>query len=320
MRRREFITLLCGTAIAWPIAGRAQQPAAVPRIGMLTTADREPFWGLFVAELGALGYADGRNIALMFRSAEGKSGLLPDLAAELVRLKVDIIVANQTPAVLAAKQATGTIPIVMAGAGDPLGTGLIASFSRPGGNVTGMASATWELTGKTIELIREILPAASRVAVLANAADLFTRTFLGEIELAARVKGIRLQPIQVRGVEEFDAAFAAMEREKANAVIVQPSLPRQRAIDLALKHRLPSVSPTAAFTAAGGLISYSANVRELYAKAAIYVDKILKGQKAADLPVEVSTRFELRINLKTAKALGLVIPPTLLARADEVIE
>ena len=246
--------------------------------------------------------------------------LLPELAAELVRLKVDIIVAAQTPAVHAAKQATSEIPIVMATAGDPVGTGLIASLGRPGGNITGNAATTAELGAKTLEAVREMLPAVRRVAVLANASDPFTRSFLEQIEAGGRTLGIQVQSVMVRTADEFETAFSGMIKERADAVIVQPSLPRKAALELAMRHRLPSVSPTRLFPAEGGLMAYSASQHDMYRRAARYVDRILKGAKPADLPVEEPTKFELVINLKTAKALGITIPPALLARADEVIE
>ena len=318
MRRREFITLLGGAA-AWPLAARAQQPK-LPRIGVLIPANPEPFWSVFRDGLREHGYIEGQNIQFEFRSADGKPNLLRELAAELVRLKVDIIVAHQTPAVTAARQATTEIPIVMAGAGDPVATGLISSLARPGGNITGLSGTTAELGAKTLELIRDMLPSTRRVAVLANAADPFSKPFVEQIELGGRTLGIAIQTIMVRGAEEFDAAFAAMVKERADAVIVQPSLPRKPALDLALKHRLPPISPTRLFPSEGGLMSYSANQNDLYRRAAFYIGRILKGAKPADLPVEQPTRFELVINLKTAKALGLTIPPSVLLRADHVIE
>jgi putative ABC transport system substrate-binding protein len=321
MRRRDFITLLGGAAAAWPLTARAQQPK-LPRIGVLVTSDPEPFWRLFREGLRANGYIEGRNIQFEFRSAERKPDLLRVLAQELVRLKVDIIVASLTPAVIAARQATSEIPIVMVPAGDPVQTGLVSSLARPGGNITGLSSTTAELYVKTLELIREVLPSTRRVAVLANAAiaaDPFAKPFVEQIEEAGRTLGIAIQTIRVRGEEEFDAAFAAMDRERADAVMVQGSLPRKPALDLALKHSLPLMGGQLLIQE-GGLISYSANQNDMYRRAAYYIDRILKGVKPADLPVEQPTRFELVINLKTAKALGLTVPPTLLARADEVIE
>jgi putative tryptophan/tyrosine transport system substrate-binding protein len=321
MKRREFITLLGGAAAAWPLVIRAQQ-SKIPTIGMLVLGSPEPtsFLNAFRQGLQKLGYIDGQNIRLEIRSAEGKASQLPETAAGLVRLKVDIIVAWQTPAVTAAKQATNDIPIVMAGAGDPVGTGLIASLSRPGGHVTGVAGLGPEVGAKNIELIREVMPSAHRVVVLANATDPFTKPYLAQIKLAARAPGIEIQPIMRRPGEEFDAAFDDMRRTQTDAVIIQPSLLRKGAVDLALKHRLPSFSHVRQLPETGGLASYGVDQFDQYRRAARYVDRILKGEKPADLPVEQPVRFELVINLKTAKALGLEVPPTLLARADEVIE
>jgi putative ABC transport system substrate-binding protein len=301
------------------MAARAQQPKR-PRLGVLLVANREPFWSLFQEGLRDLGYVDGQNIDIELRSAEGNLNGLPMLAAELVRLKVDIIIASETPAVQAAKQATSEIPIVMAPSGDPVGTGLIASLARPGGNVTGLSGATAELAGKSLELLREILPSAKRVAALADPTNTFPKPFLEHIHLVALALGIEIQSVMVRSIEEFDAAFSEMTRERMDAVIVQPTLPRKNAIDLALKYRLPSVSGNKVFAEAGGLMSYSASATDRYRGAVVYVDKILKGAKPADLPVQQPTRFELVINLKTAKAIGLEIPPIMLTRADEVIE
>jgi putative ABC transport system substrate-binding protein len=326
MQRREFIALFGSAAVTipWPLAARAQQPK-LAKIGVLIPANPESFrsesiWDVFRDGLSDNGYIEGRNIQFEVRSADGRPGLLPDLAAELVRLKVDMIVAHQTPAVTAASRATQRIPIVMAAAGDPVGTGLIASLARPGGNITGLSGTTTEMGGKILELIREMLPSARRVAVLANAADPFTKPFLGQIQLGGQSLGIAIQVIMIGAAGEFDAAFAAMKNERADAVIVQPSLPRKPAVDLALKHHVPPISPTRQFPGEGGLMSYSAGQHDLYRRAAVYVDRILKGAKPADLPVEQPTRFELVINLKTAKALGIEVPPSLLLRADEVIE
>jgi putative ABC transport system substrate-binding protein len=319
MQRRVFIFALGGAVIAVPHVGGAQ-PAKLPRLGVLLVAGGEPFAREFQAGLRDLGHIDGQNIQIEFRSAGGKLSLLPDLAAELVGLKVDIIVASETPAVVAAMRATTTIPIVMAPAGDPLGTGLVASLARPGGNVTGLSAATAELAGKSVELIRDVLPTVRRVAVLADPTNPFSKSFLAQIHLSARAIGVEIHVAMVRAVDEFDAAFLEMQRQRVEAVIVQPTLPRKRAIDLALEHRLPAVSGNRAFPDAGGLMSYAGSLADRYRNAAVYVDKILKGAKPADLPVQQPIRFELVINLKTAKALGLVVPPTLIARADEVIE
>jgi putative ABC transport system substrate-binding protein len=300
-------------------AARAQQPK-LPRIGILIPANPEPFRNEFQQGLREHDYIEGQTIQFEFRSAEGKPNLLRGLADELVRLKVDIIVASQTPAVTAARQATSEIPIVMAPAGDPVGTGLISSLARPGGNITGLSSTTAELGAKTVELIRDVLPSTRRMAVLANAVDPFSRPFSELIEDGGRTLGIAIQTIKVRRVEEFDAAFAAMDKERADAVIVQPSLPRKPALDLALKHRLPAIGATPLLTREGGLMSYSGAQNDTYRRAAFYIDRILKGAKPADLPVEQPTRYELIVNLKSAKALGITIPTTVLARADEVIE
>jgi putative ABC transport system substrate-binding protein len=320
MRRREFIALL-GGAVAWPLAARAQQPK-VPTIGALVIGNISPeqFWREFRQGLRDLGYVEGQNIRFEFRSAEGHLDRLPELAAELVRLKVDIIVTWFTPTALAAKQATREIPIVMAETGDPIGTGLVASLPRPGGNVTGMASVTAELAGKCVQLIRDMLPSARRVTALANATDPFSKPFLQQIQLGGEATGTTINSVSISNSEEFETAFAAMEKDRPDAIIVQPSLPTKRAAELALKHRVPAVSVPRWFVEEGGLMSYSAIYVELFRKAAVYVDKILKGAQPADLPVEQPTHFELVINMKTAKALGLTVPAAFLARADEVIE
>jgi putative ABC transport system substrate-binding protein len=321
MKRRAFITLLGGAAATWPFAARAQQPV-MPTIGALVIGNTDPeeFWRVFRQGLRDLGYVEGQNIRFEFRSAEGQANRLPELAAELVRLKVDVIVTWFTPPTQAAKQATRQIPIVMADAGDPVGMGLVASLARPGGNVTGIAGMTAELSGKCIELIREMLPAARRVTALANATDPFSKPFLEQVQLGGEATGTTINPIKISSREEFEAAFAAMEKERPDAVIVQPSLPSKRAAELALKHRVPAVSVPRRFAEEGGLMSYSPRIADLYRKAAVYVDKILKGAQPADLPLEQPTIFELVINLKTAEALGLTVPPIFLARADELIE
>jgi putative tryptophan/tyrosine transport system substrate-binding protein len=315
--RRELLVAL--GALAVPLAGMAQQ-AKVPRLGVLAVVNPEPALGFFREGLRELGYIEGQSIVIDVRSAEGKPGSLPALAAALVREKFDIIVAYQTPAVQAAKQATNIIPIVMLTAGDPVGTGLIASLARPGGNITGMSTSTAELAAKTLELIRDVRPVTSRVAVLANAADLFTKTFLGQIRNAGQRLGMEILPAMVRGPEEFDAVFSAWVKSGVDAVIVQPSLPRRRAIDLALKHRFPSVSPSKVFADDGGLLAYAANPRDMSRKAVTYIDRILKGARPADLPAEQPTTFELVVNMKTARTLGLTIPPSVLFRASQVIE
>ncbi|MBX9823730.1 MAG: ABC transporter substrate-binding protein [Xanthobacteraceae bacterium] len=321
IRRREFLITLGNMTVAWPLAVCADQPK-VPTIGALVIGNISPeeFWRVFRQGLRDLGYIEGQNIRFEFRSAQGQIDRLPELAAELVRLKVDVIVTWFTPTALAAKQATREIPIVMAETGDPIGTGLVMSLSRPGGNVTGIASITAELAGKSVQLIRDMLPSARRVTALANATDPFSKPFLEQIQRGGEATGTAIKPVRVSNNEEFESAFAAMERERPDAIIVQPSLPSKRAAELALQHRVPAVSVPRWFADEGGLMSYSAIYADLFHKAAVYVDKILKGAQPADLPVEQPTRFQLVINMKTARALGITVPATLLARADEVID
>ena len=321
MQRREFITLAYGAAIMYPLVVHAQM-AKVPTIGVLLTGNPDPetFLKGFRGALRDIGYTDGQNIRLVVRSAEGKSILLPEKAAELVALKVDVIVAALTPAIQAAKQATGDIPIVMAPAGEPVGTGLVASLARPGGNVTGVSAATAELAGKTLELIREALPSARRVAVLANEADPLAKPFLEQISQGARTLGLEVDIEMVRPETPLDAVFDEISRKKAEALIIQGSLQQKKLFELAIKRRLPSFSTNRQVANSGGLMTYAANSAEVQRGAAGYVDKILKGARPADLPVEQPTMFELVINLKTAKALGLEIPATLLARADDLID
>ena len=318
--RREFIALVGGAA-SWPLSALAQQ-AKVPTVGVLVIGNISPeqFWREFRQGLRDLGYVEGQNIRFEFRSAEGHLDRLPELAVELVSLKVDIIVTWFTPTALAARQATHEIPIVMAETGDPIGTGLVASLPRPGGNVTGLASVTAELAGKCVQLIRNMLPSARRVTALANATDPFFKPFLEQIQLGGEATRTTINAVRVKSSEEFEAAFTAMEKDRPDAIIVQPSLPTQRAAELALKHRVPAVSVPRWFAEEGGLMSYSAVYVELFRKAALYVDKILKGAQPAELPVEQPTHFELVINMRTAQALGIELPPSFLARADQVIE
>jgi putative ABC transport system substrate-binding protein len=319
MKRSEFITLMIGAAATWPFAARAQQ-AKPFRIGVLNLVNPEPSWSLLRAGLRDLGYREGQNLQFEFRSADGNPALLPALAAELVRLNVDVIVAYPSPAVAAVKQATRDIPIVMVGAGDPVGTGLVASLARPDGNITGTSSTTAELGSKTLEVIREIVPSVRRVAVLANSSDPFTKSFLNQMMIGAQAQGLEIQVIMVKSSDELVAAFASIKGNAADAVIVQPSLPRIRVADLALKHRVPVIAPTDAFAAEGGLAAYAASQSEMAGRSAAIIGKILKGSKPADLPVEQATKYKLTINLRTAKAIGIDVPPALLNRADEVIE
>jgi putative ABC transport system substrate-binding protein len=329
-RRRFLLTSLAG-ALAAPRGADAQQPTKIARIGYLTTADvataphhlREAF----LQGLRDLGYVEGRNLVIEYRSAEGKVERLPDLAAELVALKVDVILAPASVHVLAAKQATRTIPIVFVNSGDPVASGLVNSLARPGGNVTGLSTLIVDLIGKCLEQLPQAVPGVSRVAVLWNPGDGPGRTekdMLKRAEVAGRALRMRLQFVEVQGPADFDRPFSEMVGARAGAVTVLPStmffLERRRLVDLAAKNRLPAVYPAREFVDAGGLMSYGPDYADLFRRAATYVDKILKGAKPADLPVEQPTKFELVINLKTAKALGLTIPQSLLQRADEVIQ
>lgn len=315
MRRRDLFLLLTGAVASWPILGAAEQPK-MPIIGFLAgvSPELERFWRGFKDAMQERGYVEGQNVRYEFRSAQ-QATQLPEFAAELVRLNVDVIVTRFTPATLAAKQATRDIPIVMAFAGDPVENGLVESLARPGGNVTGVSGIAAELSAKAVELIRELLPSARRIVVLANAADPFSKPLAEKIRAAGDASGIAVTPMMIRGAE-LDAAFAVIEKDRFDAMFVQGSLPTKRAAALALQDRIPSVMRPEE----GGLMAYRGVEAEIYRRAAVFVDKVLKGAKPADLPVEQPTRFELVINLKTAKALGLTIPPALLERADEVIE
>jgi ABC-type uncharacterized transport system substrate-binding protein len=327
MRRREFIALIVGAAMTWPLVARGQQPGKVYRIGTLSagTAPPSELKGLFIAEhLRDLGWVEGRNIVFERRFAENQLTQLPELAAELVRLNVDVIVAVGTLAPLAAKRATTTIPIVMSAAGDPLGSGLVASLARPGGNVTGMSMMVPDMGGKRLELIKELMPQISRVAVVWNAANPYPGLVFKEAVSAARTLGIHLVSVEVRAPEDFDGALETMMQKRPDAMMtVEDPLTfaeRKRVVDFTATYRLPAIHGVREFADVGGLMSYGVSLGDLNRRAAGYVDKILRGAKPADLPVEQPTKFELVINLKTAKALGLTVPPTLLARADEVIE
>jgi putative tryptophan/tyrosine transport system substrate-binding protein len=323
MRRREFITLLGGAVVAWPLAASAQQGKLL-RIGalVLTSADAQSLGRALREGLRELGYAEGQNFAFEFRSADGNTDRLPELAAELVRLPVDVIVATFTPCALAAKQATTTIPIVMAAVADPISAGLAQSLARPGGNITGFSNMAAETAGKSVELLRDMLPSLRRVAVLANPADPFTRQLLEQVHLAGRTAGIEIAPVAMaRGPDDVEAAFAVMMQERAEAVVVQGIFFSKAVADLALKYRLPSASLLRQFAQAGGLMSYGADVSDIFRRCAGLINRIvLQGTKPADLPVELPTKFELVLNLNTAKALGLDVPWFLQQRADEVIE
>jgi putative ABC transport system substrate-binding protein len=332
MNRRTFISLLGGAAaptLSWPCAARAQQPARMPRIGTLMPSPPELSTNLdeFQQGLRELGYVEGHNVAIERRFADWKLDRLPELAADLVRRNVDVIVALSTPPGLAAKQATSTIPIVVGGMADPVGDGLVASLARPGGNVTGTTFIGPELIAKRLGLLKEALPGASRVAVLWHPGVYSEQTMaqmLQESEAAARTLGLQLQMLAARGPDDFDGAFAAMNRDRPDALLLFPSpmlyLEHRRIVDFANKGRLPAIYAAREFVDVGGLMSYGANLPALFRRTATYVDKIFKRAKPADLPVEQPTTFEFVLNLRSAKALALDIPPMLLARADEVIE
>jgi putative tryptophan/tyrosine transport system substrate-binding protein len=328
MNRRDTVVALLAL-VAAPLAAEAQQAAKIARIGYLTTnlAATPHLPEAFRQGLRDLGYVEGRNLVIEYRDAEGKFERLPALAAELVVLKIDVIVTSETPAALAAKQATRTIPIVFSFAVDPVTSGLVASLARPGRNVTGLATLVPELVGKRLEQLTQAVPGVSRVAVLWQPGSQVERTetdVLKRAEVAARTVGVRLQFVEARGPENFDRAFSDMTGARAGALTVLGSAmlfnERRRLVDLAAKNRLPAVYGLREYVDAGGLMAYGPSIPDLYRRAATYVDKILKGAKPADLPVEQPTKFELVINLKTAKALGLTIPPSLLGRADEVIQ
>jgi ABC-type uncharacterized transport system substrate-binding protein len=325
MQRREFITLV-GTAAAWPLAAQAQQAAKIPRIGFLFYGSPGPSPELdaFRQGLRELGYIEGQNISVEYRFASGKVELLPDLAAALVRLKPDVIVTPGTPASVAAKQATSTFPIAFAGVADAVGAGLVANLARPGGNITGLTSISAELGGKRLELLKGLVHNASRVAVLYNPADRSNVLVLKELQEAAPALALTLQPLEVREPGEFEGAFAAMTRERADAMFgaagVLTFQHRQTVVDLAAKRRIPTLWGHRQFVEAGGLMSYAVNFYDQIRRTATYVDQILKGAKPGDLPVQQPTKFEFILNLRTAKALGLNIPPAVLAIADEVIE
>jgi ABC-type uncharacterized transport system substrate-binding protein len=328
MDRRAFVTGL-GAALAAPLAAEAQQMGRLYRIGILGNVSiAEPYgaslWGAFVQGLRELGYADGQNISLEYVSSEGKYERLPALAAELVRRKVDVIVVPADQNALAVKQATSSIPIVMIG--DPVGTGLVANLARPGGNITGLSAlAGPEIVGKQLELLKATLPQVSRIAILRNPGNPTHAIWLRQAEIAARSLTIQVQTLEARGPDEFGRAFKAMTTEGVGAVLILTdgmfSNHMIRIADLAMKSRLPAMGPRNMVDAGAGiLMSYGPIGPELFRRAATYVDKILKGAKPGDLPIEQPTKFELVINLKTAKALGLTIPPSLLLRADQVIE
>jgi putative tryptophan/tyrosine transport system substrate-binding protein len=326
-QRRDFLVTFVAL-IAAPLAA-AQQVAGIARIGFLgnNPAALGHLRDAFLQGMRDLGYVEGRNLIIEYRFAEGNLDRLPAFATELVALKVEVIVAPPTPAAQAAKQATKTIPIVFAGAGDPVTSGLVTSLARPGGNVTGLSGLSPELVGKCLEQLKHAVPGVRRLAVLWHPGGQGGRSekdMLKEAEVAARALGMRVQIVEARGVAEFDRAFSDMTTARADALAVLPSNlfnnERRRLADLATKNRLPAVYQFREYVDAGGLMAYGANLADLNRRAATYVDKILKGAKPGDLPVEQPTKFELVINLKAAKALGLTIPQSVLAQADEVIQ
>ena len=325
MRRREFITLLGGAAVAWPVAARAQQSKKIYRVGFLW--DSPAVWphalDAFRQELRHLGWVEGQNIAIDYRWAEGRFERLAELAEELVRLKVDVIVAPTSIYTGVAKRATSTIPIVFASHADPIGSGHVDSLARPGGNATGFTVMMSETTAKGLELLKELVPGLSRVAVIWDPATPSHRPGLDALEFMGRALGLALQPVAVRSATEFDSAFSTIVQERADGVVIL-STPlfmggAKQLAELAMAHKLPTMFGPREHVEAGGLMNYSPDRAELYRRAATYVDKILKGAKPADLPVQQPEKFELVINLKTARALGLTVPPTLIVRA-EVIE
>jgi putative ABC transport system substrate-binding protein len=326
MKRREFITLLGGAAVGWPLAASAQTLPKIARVGFvfgITPTTSKHNIEAFRQGLRELGYVEGQTIVLEVRWAEGRSERMPELMAELVGLKVDVLVAASTPAALAAKNVTQSIPIVMI-AGDPIGLGLVTSLARPGGNVTGLSYYGEAITGKRLELLKEVVPELARVGVLRNPLVPSHPIYWKDTEVAAQRLGVALEALEVRGPEDFEAAFATAKQRNAQALLVFDDILtityRSRITALAASSRLPAMYPYRELPDAGGLMSYGPSTVPLFRRAAALVDKILKGAKPADLPVEQPTTFELVVNVKVAKVLGLTVPPSLLARADEVIE
>jgi putative ABC transport system substrate-binding protein len=322
MISRVVIWLLTTVLLTTAPLAEAQQPGKIPWIGYLARSGSGPS-PAFTQGLRDLGYVEGKNIAIVFRTAEGKTERYAELVAELVRLKVDIIVTDNTIAALAFKKATSTIPIVITNSTDPVGTGLVASFARPGGNVTGLTNISGELGGKILELLKEIVPKLTRVAILRGAGPA-NELFVKETEVPARALKVQLISVVAGGPEELENAFRAITKERANGLLVRlvgyDSARLKRVADLAIKNRLPAVGTANGWVEAGGLMSYGADINVQYRRAAVFVDKILKGRKPADLPVEAPMKFEFEINLQTAKQIGLTIPQTVLFRADKVIK
>jgi putative ABC transport system substrate-binding protein len=326
IRKKFFGLALCAMLLALSLSAAAQQPTKVPRIGFLLAVPPSTISArieAFRQGLRALGYVEGKNIVIEWRSSEGKADRLPALAAELVRLNVDVIVSGGPPPTRVAKQATATIPIVMGYDDDPIGSGFVESLARPGGNITGLATLAAQISGKQIELLKEIVPKLSRVAVFGNASQPGHPQALREINLAADALRVQIQYLEIREPKDIETAFQAATKERADAVLVvtTPLLTTQRGqvADLAIKNRLPAIYSRPEYVEDGGLVFYGVSYTDLFRRAATYVDKILKGAKPADLPVEQPKKFEFIINLKAAKQINLTIPPNVLARADRVI-
>jgi putative tryptophan/tyrosine transport system substrate-binding protein len=326
MRRREFVAFLGGATVAWPLVARAQQATKVQRIGFLGFGSAVGIAGRLQAlqsGLRDLGYIDGQNVNIVFRWAE-RAEQLPELAAELVGMKVDVIFAQSSTEVEPARQATQTIPIVFAVHADPVGLGHVASLARPGGNITGLTMLLTDLAAKELEVLKEAVPLATRIGVLWNPTTPSHPAALKAITASGEQLGVKLFMVPARTAEDFDTAFSTMTRERSDAFLAVAAPPffleRTLLVQLALKHRLPGMFGVREYVEAGGLISYGANLNDLTRRAATYIVKILKGTNPAELPVEQASKYQLVINLRTAKAIGLTVPPTLLARADEVIE
>ena len=321
MRRREFIALLSGAAATWPLASRAQKPF---KIGLLDTGLGADFAVPFMQKLAELGYVEGRNVVIERKSAGGNTALLTDLAADLVRQQVDVIVTAGTPAGFAAKKATSTIPIVLGANSDPVGVGLVASLARPGGNATGNSLMAPDLSAKRLEILHALAPEISRIAILWDSSNPGMAERVRETKIAADQSHVLLHTVGPRNLNELDTAFADLLNARPDALLVTAeAFTRQhlvRILDFANNNKIPAMFEDSSYVAAGGLMSYGPDYQDVFRKAAVFVDKILKGAKPADLPIEQPTKFELAINLKTAKAIGLSIPPTLLTTADKVIE
>ena len=322
MRRREFIKLLGATAL-WPLAARAQQPERMRRIGILETSSADAAnYDAFLEAMKALGYIEGRNIVIEYRSAEGLGEQFPKLVADLLRLKVELIVTRGTPAVVAAKSATTSVPIVMAAVGEPLM--VVASFAHPGSNVTGVSGYTTDLEAKRVEVLKEMIPSAKRIAGLFNMENPYSQGTWNEQQKAAQTLGVQSELLDIRKTEDIGPAFGIASRHSINAIIVALDAltqeHRKLIAQFAIQHRLPAIYASREFVEAGGLIAYGPSYSDLYRRAASYVDKIFKGENPGDLPIEQPTKFELVINLKTANVLGLRVPTSLLVAADKVIE